>query len=34
MSKTRVQMIVETLSDNPNKKFTARDLVTEFLIHV
>lgn len=32
MSKTRVQMIIETLRDNPTKKFTARDLAAEFLI--
>lgn len=32
MSKTRVQMIIETLRDNPNKKFTARDLAAEFLV--
>lgn len=31
MSKTRVQMIIETLRDNPAKKFTARDLAAEFL---
>ena len=31
MSKTRVQMIIETLRDNPTKKFTARDLAAEFL---
>lgn len=31
MSKTRVQMIIETLRDNPIKKFTARDLAAEFL---
>lgn len=31
MSKTRVQMIIETLRDNPTQKFTARDLAAEFL---
>lgn len=31
MTKTRVQMIIETLRDNPTKKFTARDLAAEFL---
>lgn len=31
MSKTRVQMIIETLRDNPTKKFIARDLAAEFL---
>lgn len=31
MSKTRVQMIIETLRDNPSQKFTARDLAAEFL---
>lgn len=31
MSKTRVQMIIETLRDNPSKKLTARDLAAEFL---
>ena len=31
MSKTRVQMIIETLRDNLTKKFTARDLAAEFL---
>ena len=32
MTKTRVQMIIETLKDNPNKKFTARELAAEFII--
>lgn len=32
MSKTRVEMIIETLRDNPHKKFTARDLAAEFLV--
>ena len=31
MSKTRVQMIIETLRDNPTKKFSARELAAEFL---
>lgn len=31
MSKTRVDMIVETLRSNPGKKFTARELAEEFL---
>ncbi|WP_017632908.1 hypothetical protein [Vibrio sp. 624788] len=29
---TRVEMIIETLKANPDKKFTARDLAREFLI--
>ncbi|WP_112477798.1 COG2958 family protein [Vibrio variabilis] len=29
---TRVEMIIETLKANPDKKFTARDLAKEFLI--
>ncbi|RCW24490.1 hypothetical protein DET53_103338 [Vibrio parahaemolyticus] len=29
---TRVEMIIETLKANPDKKFTARDLGKEFLI--
>lgn len=29
MSKTRVQMIIETLRDNPSKKFTARELAAD-----
>lgn len=31
MTKTRVQMIIETLKDNPTKKFTARELALEFM---
>lgn len=31
MSKTRVQMIIETLRDNPTRKFTARDLAAAFI---
>lgn len=31
MTKTRVDMIVETLRDNPGKRFTARELAEEFL---
>ena len=31
MNKTRVQMIIETLRDNPTEKFTARDLAAEFV---
>lgn len=29
---TRVEMIIETLKANPEKKFTARDLATEFIL--
>lgn len=28
---TRVEMIIETLKANPDKKFTARDLAKEFV---
>lgn len=31
MAKTRVDMIVETLRDNPERKFTARELAKEFI---
>lgn len=31
MSKSRVDMIIETLRDNPNKKFTAKELALEFI---
>jgi len=31
MNKTRVQMIIETLRDNPTKKFSARELAAEFM---
>src|SRR5690554_2594856 len=31
MSKTRVQMIIETLRASPNRKFTARELAAEFI---
>lgn len=31
MSKTRVEMIIETLRANPNRKFTARELAAEFI---
>ena len=31
MTKTRVQMIIETLKDNPTKRFTARELAAEFI---
>ncbi len=31
MSKTRVEMIIDTLRDNPDKKFTARELAHEFV---
>lgn len=31
MSKTRVEMIIETLRTNPNRKFTARELAAEFV---
>ncbi len=29
---TRVEMIIETLKANPEKKFTARDLAKEFVL--
>ncbi|MCR9998651.1 hypothetical protein NB620_00005 [Vibrio alginolyticus] len=29
---TRVEMIIETLKANPDKKFTARDLAKEFVL--
>lgn len=29
---TRVEMIIETLKANPEKKFTARDLAKEFIV--
>src|SRR5690554_3580902 len=31
MAKTRIGMIIETLRDNPDKKFTARELAAEFI---
>lgn len=31
MNKTRVEMIIETLRANPNRKFTARELAAEFI---
>lgn len=31
MTKTRVEMIIDTLRDNPDKKFTARDLAKAFI---
>ncbi len=31
MTKTRVDMIVKTLRDNLNQKFTARELAPEFI---
>ncbi len=31
MAKTRVDMIIETLRDNPGQKFTARELAAEFI---
>ncbi|WP_198341796.1 hypothetical protein [Oceanisphaera avium] len=31
MIKTRVQMIIETLKDNPTRKFTARELAIELI---
>lgn len=32
MSKTRIEMIVETLRDNPSRRFTARELAAEFML--
>lgn len=32
MIKTRIEMIIETLRDNPDRKFTARELAQEFLL--
>ena len=32
MTTTRVQMIIETLRDNPERRFTARELAKEFLV--
>lgn len=32
MTSTRVQMIIETLRDNPERRFTARELAKEFLL--
>ena len=29
---TRVEMIIETLKANPERKFTARDLAQEFVL--
>lgn len=29
---TRVEMIIETLKANPDKKFTARDLAKKFVL--
>lgn len=31
MTKTRVEMIIETLRDNPTKKFSARELAIELI---
>src|SRR5690625_6367196 len=31
MSKTRVEMIIETLRDNPERRFTARELAAELI---
>lgn len=31
MSKTRVEMIIETLRDNPQRRFTAKELAAEFI---
>lgn len=32
MSKSRIDMIIETLRDNPTRKFTARELAAEFIL--
>lgn len=32
MVNTRVKMIIDTLRDNPHRKFTARELAREFLV--
>ena len=32
MSKTRVDMIIETLRDSPLKRFSARELAAEFMV--
>ncbi len=32
MTKSRIDMIIETLRDNPTRKFTARELAAEFIL--